>query len=151
MGSRFNIGDIIQLTEHLQSFVFHSGRSYCPTCDVELEKNSLSSQIEKKASGAEAGEVIYLLTSYGEYGRLFPGQFPQKGWSIEKGLINLSFGTDEEIEYDYVLYSRVKAKNIEKMSKDIKAREKQINELYLKVGDQKIIKLKNPKCWLPFL
>ena len=47
MGSRFNVGDILQLTEHLQSLVFHAGRSYCPDCETELGKNSFSSQIQK--------------------------------------------------------------------------------------------------------
>jgi len=143
MGSRFNVGDILQLTEHLQSLMFHGGRSYCPDCNTELGKNSLSSQITKLTSKINEADVIYLFTSFGEYTRIFPGQFPQKGWSEKDGVINLKFGEDaDELDCEFVLLQRVKGKNIEKMIEDIKLKEKNIHELYLKINDQKITPLK---------
>jgi excinuclease ABC subunit A len=143
MGSRFNVGDILQLTEHLQAFMFHAGRSFCPECNIELGKNSFSAQIEKSVKSIEDNDVIYLFTSFGEYTRIFPGQFPQKGWSEKKSLFNLKFGEDEdELDCEYVLFQRVKRKNLHKLLEEIKRQEKNIHELYLKMGEGEVTALK---------
>lgn len=143
LGSRFNVGDLLQLTEHLQSFMFHAGRSFCPSCETELGKDSYSSQIKKYLKNINDGDVVYLFTSFGEYTRIFPGQFPQKGWNKKDGLIKLSFGEEEdELDCEYVLYQRVKGKSSSKLIEEIKRQEKDIHELYIKVGDGEIIPLK---------
>ena len=58
-------------------------------------------------------------------------------------MINLRFGEDEdELDCDFVLYQRVKGKNAGRLIDEIKIKEKDLHELYLKVGGEEIIPLK---------
>ena len=145
MGSRFNVSDILQITEALQSLVFHGGKSYCPKCEVPLEKNSFASQIKNQCKGQDEKEVLYLFVSYGEYNRLFPDQFPSKVWNKTQGTLNYGREEIDQDEDNYALYKRVKLKNIESFLEQIKIEEKNLFEVFFKIGEGNLLALKKKK------